>query len=250
MSDTADGDHVGGVETAGAVDTAPAPTVSAALRSRQSGRAFLPTAVPRSVVEELLALARWAPSGSNIQPWRVHALGGEALRALLRDVGTALTSGPPPEQEYQYYASPLPEPYLSRRRANGWALYGHLGIGKGDRAASAAQAMRNFALFDAPVGLFFFIDAALERGSWLDYGMFLQSLMLAARERGLHTCPQAAWLPYHALIRRHCGERDDRTLVCGMALGYLDAAARVNGFRTPRLPVESFFTAHGFGDAP
>ena len=123
-----------------------------------------------------------------------------------------------------------------------------LRIGKGDRTASAAQALRNFRFFDAPVGLFFFIDAALAKGSWLDYGMFLQSFMLAARERGLHTCPQAAWLPYHALVRHHCGLQAERTLVCGMALGYLDASAHVNGFRTPRLPVDTFFTAHGFGE--
>jgi len=250
MSEPSDRHDPQGPDAPGTVETAPAGTVSAALRSRQSARAFLDTPVPEATVVELLELARWSPSGSNIQPWRVHALTGEPLRALLREVGTALVSGPPPAQEYQYYASPLPEPYLGRRRANGWGLYGHLGIGKGDRAASAAQAMRNFAFFDAPVGLFFFIDAALERGSWLDYGMFLQSLMLAARERGLHTCPQAAWLPYHALVRRHCGEGEDRTLVCGMALGHLDATAHVNGFRTPRMPVESFFSAHGFSETP
>ena len=227
----------------------PALSVSAALRSRQSGRAFLDTPVPLTTLTELLELARWSPSGSNIQPWQVHALTDAPLRALLAEVNQAMITAPPPEQEYAYYASPLPEPYLSRRRENGWGLYGHLGIGKGDRAASAAQALRNFVFFDAPVGLFFFIDAGLARGSWLDYGMFLQSFMLAAREKGLHTCPQAAWLPYHALVRQHCGVGTDRTLVCGMALGHLDEAAQVNGFRTPRLPVDSFFTAHGFGDS-
>ena len=227
-----------------------ATSVSQALLTRQSGRAFLDTPVPLATVRELLDLARWAPSGSNIQPWQVQALAGAPLQALVDAVLAAATSSPPPAQEYDYYANPLPEPYLGRRRENGWGLYGHLGIGKGDRTASAAQALRNFRFFDAPVGLFFFIDAALAKGSWLDYGMFLQSFMLAARERGLHTCPQAAWLPYHALVRHHCGLQAERTLVCGMALGYLDASAHVNGFRTPRLPVDTFFTAHGFGEPP
>ena len=228
---------------------APAVSVTEALRTRQSGRAFLTTPVPLTTVTELLDIARWAPSGSNIQPWRVHALTGAPLRAVVAETLRMATRGEAPEQEYLYYANPLPEPYLGRRRANGWGLYGHLGIGKGDRTASAAQSLRNFELFGAPVGLFFFIDARLEKGSWVDYGMFLQSFMLAARERGLHTCPQAAWLPYHDLARRHCGMDAGWTLVCGMALGYLNPAAHVNGFRTPRLPVDSFFTADGFGES-
>lgn len=226
--------------------TAPAVTVSEALRTRQSARAFLPTPVPLATITELLELARWAPSGSNIQPWRVHALSGSALQAVVDETLGMAMQGQAPEQEYLYYASPLPEPYLSRRRANGWGLYGHLGIGKGDRAASATQALRNFAFFGAPVGLFFFIDAGLAQGSWLDYGMFVQSFMLAARERGLHTCPQAAWLPYHELARRHCGVDTGWTLVCGMGLGHLDPAEHVNGFRTPRLPTSDFLSSSGF----
>lgn len=229
--------------------TTPAVSVSEALRTRQSGRAFLPTPVPLSTVIELLELARWAPSGSNIQPWRVHALTGAPLQAVVDETLAMAMAGQSPEQEYLYYASPLPEPYLSRRRSNGWSLYGHLGIGKGDRAASANQALRNFAFFGAPTALFFFIDAKLAQGSWVDYGMFLQSFMLAARERGLHTCPQAAWLPYHELARRHCGMDATWTLVCGMALGHLDPAELVNAFRTPRLPVSDFLSASGFQEA-
>jgi nitroreductase len=224
----------------------PATSISEALLTRQSARAFLPTPVPLATVTELLDLARWAPSGSNIQPWRAHALAGAPLQAVVDETLAMAMAGQSPEQEYLYYSSPLPEPYLSRRRANGWGLYGHLGIGKGDRAASAKQSLRNFAFFGAPVALFFFIDAGLEKGSWVDYGMFLQSFMLAARERGLHTCPQAAWLPYHELARRHCGLDQQWTLVCGMALGYLDAAEHVNAFRTPRLPAIDFLSASGF----
>ena len=229
--------------------TAPATSISEALRTRQSGRAFLPKPVPLVTVTELLELARWAPSGSNIQPWRVHALTGSPLQAVVDETMAMAQAGQSPEQEYLYYASPLPEPYLSRRRANGWGLYGHLGIAKGDRAASANQALRNFTFFGAPVALFFFIDAGLEKGSWVDYGMFLQSFMLASRERGLHTCPQAAWLPYHELARRHCGLEKDWTLVCGMAVGYLDPAEHVNAFRTPRLPVTDFLSSSGFQEA-
>ena len=222
--------------------------VTQALLTRQSARAFLPTPVPQSEVAALLDLARWAPSGSNIQPWRVHTLTGEPMRALIATVTAAASSDAPlPEQEYLYYARPLPEPYLARRRANGWGLYGHLGIVKGDRVASGREALRNFSFFGAPVGLFFFIDTALAQGSWLDYGTFLQSFMLAARERGLHTCPQAAWLPYHAAIKAHCGVDPQATLVCGMALGHIDPAAHVNAFRTPREPVAAFATYAGFG---
>jgi nitroreductase len=227
----------------------PATSVSEALRTRQSGRAFLATPVPLATVNELLDLARWAPSGSNIQPWRVHALSGAPLQAVVDATMAMAQAGQSPEQEYLYYASPLPEPYLGRRRSNGWGLYGHLGIGKGDRAASASQALRNFTFFGAPIALFFFIDAGLEKGSWVDYGMFLQSFMLAARERGLHTCPQAAWLPYHELARRHCGLDQQWTLVCGMALGHLAATEHVNAYRTPRLPVSDFFSSSGFQEA-
>lgn len=229
--------------------TAPATSVSEALRTRQSARAFLPTPVPLAIVMKLLDQARWAPSGSNIQPWRAHALSGAPLQAVVDETMTMAKAGQVPEQEYLYYANPLPEIYLQRRRANGWGLYGHLSIGKGDRVASTAQALRNFTFFGAPVALFFFIDAGLEKGSWVDYGMFLQSFMLAAREHGLHTCPQAAWLPYHALARRHCGMDKGWTLVCGMALGHLDTTEYVNGFRTPRLPVSDFLSSSGFQDA-
>lgn len=222
-----------------------------ALRTRRSVRAFSGDLVPWPLVRELLDLARQAPSGSNIQPWRVHALTGAPLRALADEVSALVEAGSPDcKPEYTYYANPLPEPYLARRRANGWGLYGLLGIAKGDRAAGQRQAARNFRLFDAPVGLFFFIDSRLAQGSWLDYGMFVQSVMVAARARGLHTCPQAAWLDYHAAVRRHCGMAADQQLVCGMAVGYEDTAAHVNTFRAPRIEVEEFTTAAGFADGP
>jgi nitroreductase len=224
--------------------------VDEAICSRRSVRQFRPDAVPWTDVRALLDVARYAPSGSNTQPWRVHVLTGPPLRALADEVSALVAEGSPDcVPEYVYYANPLPEPYLTRRRANGWGLYGLLGIAKGDRAATERQAARNFQFFDAPVGLFFFIDDCLAQGSWLDYGMFIQSVMIAARGRGLHTCPQAAWLPYHTAVRRHCGMADTQQLVCGMALGYEDTAAHVNTFRAPRVDVEAFTTSAGFGGA-
>jgi nitroreductase len=224
-----------------------------ALRSRGSTRAFLDRPVARETLVRVLDAARWAPSGSNIQPWQVHALSGEPLRRLCADVRHAATT----ERDahawpYQYYPRHWRDPYLARRRACGWGLYGLLGIGRGDRAAAAAHELRNFEFFGAPAGLFFFVDADLELGSWFDYGMFVQSVMLAAREEGLATCPQAAWAPFHRVIRRHLALPDGAgtpTLICGLALGYADPEAPINTFRPAREPVEAFTRFHGFGDA-
>jgi nitroreductase len=149
---------------------------------------------------------------------------------------------------YHYYPRQWREPYLARRRACGWGLYSLLGIAKGDRAAGLAQELRNFSFFDAPVGLFFFIDDDIEPGGWLDYGMFIQSVLLAAQAAGLATCPQAAWAPFHRIVRAAVGAPQSQTLICGMALGYPDPAAAVNRFRPERLSVGEFTAWHGFGD--
>jgi nitroreductase len=219
-----------------------------ALRSRGSTRAFLDHPVPLDALHRMLDAARWAPSGSNIQPWHVHAVAGEALRRICDDVRrAALTERDAHPWPYQYYPVNWRDPYLARRRACGWGLYTLLGIARGDRAAGTAQELKNFQFFGAPAGLFFFVDADLEIGSWLDYGMFVQSVMLAAREEGLHTCPQAAWAPFHRVIRRRLGVPESRTLICGLALGYADPDAPVNTFRPAREAVESFASFHGFG---
>lgn len=219
-----------------------------ALRSRGSTRAFLDRAVHLDALHRMLDAARWAPSGSNIQPWHVHAVAGEPLRRLCEDVRhAALTERHAHSWPYQYYPVDWREPYLARRRACGWGLYTLLGIARGDRAAATAQELKNFEFFGAPAGLFFFVDADLEIGSWFDYGMFVQSVMLAAREEGLHTCPQAAWAPFHRVIRRHLAVPEQCTLICGLAIGYADPSAPVNAFRPEREPVESFTTFHGFG---
>jgi nitroreductase len=224
--------------------------VSEAIRSRTAVRAFLPTPVPATIISDMLDAARFAPSGSNMQPWQVVVCQGPVKLQLSEEVvGSLLAGSPGQDAEYQYYPHPVPEPFLTRRRACGWGLYGALGIARGERERIVQQEARNFRFFDAPVGLFFFIDRALERGSWIDYGMFVQNVMLMARQHGLHTCPQAAWPPYHRIVRRHLGVPDSAVLVCGMSLGFADPGAVVNSFRPERLPVSAFTRFIGFGDA-
>ncbi len=221
-----------------------------ALRARGSTRAFSDRPVSAADVRRILDAARWAPSGSNIQPWQVHAVAGDARDRLCADV-TAAAAGDRTAYSwpYQYYPVDWRDPYLARRRACGWGLYGLLGIGRGDRAAATAHELRNYALFDAPVGLFFFIDPDLQPGSWLDYGMFVQSVLLAAQSLGLATCPQAAWAPFHSIVRRHLGVPDGPVLICGAALGHADGNATINRYRPERLAVDEFATLHGFGEA-
>lgn len=217
-------------------------TVEEAITGRQSIRAFLTKPVPRPLIERVLAIASRAPSGTNAQPWRVWVLEGEAKESLSRDLYDRFMRGEPAHYDYFYYLREWREPYLARRRVTGWGLYGLLGIAKGDREATKAQHARNFLFFDAPVGLIFTIDRDLGLGAWLDYGMFLQSIMIAAREVELETCPQAAFCQYHQVIEKRLGIPPDQILVCGMALGYADPDAKVNRFRTEREPVSAFTT--------
>jgi nitroreductase len=219
----------------------PAPDVFAAARTRRSIRAYKPDVVPAEIVREIVALGRHAPSGSNIQPWRVHVMTG----ATLRRVGTAikrafLDEEPGHKRDYDYYTDPIFEPYLARRRQCGWGLYGLLGIGRGDREKSKAYRATNYDFFGAPVGLVFTIDRKLEKGSWLDYGMFLQTLMLAARARGLHTCPEAAIASYPDVVRRELGITADWVVICGMALGYAESGALINTYQPPRIGVDEY----------
>ena len=219
---------------------APAATAADAITSRKSIRRFLPDPVSRDTVERLLAVASRAPSGTNIQPWRVYVVAGEAKEKLSAAILEVYEAGGENEREYNYYPLKFTEPYLSRRRKIGWDLYGLLGIEKGDKDKMHAQHGRHFLFFDAPVGLFFTIDRALQIGSWFDYGMFLQNIMVAARGEGLHTCPQAAFANYHAVIREQLGIPGDELVICGMSLGYADHAAPENALVTEREPVENF----------
>lgn len=217
--------------------------VDAAITSRRSIRAFLPTSIPRETVEDLLRVASRAPSGTNLQPWQVHVLTGAALKRL-SDRILAIHDDPAElarhEREYDYYPKAWTEPYLDRRRKVGWDLYGLLGIEKTDKARMHAQHGRNYRFFGAPVGLIFTLDRVLQIGSWLDYGMFLQNLMVAARARGLDTCPQAAFAQFHRVIAEELGLGPEQMVVCGMALGHADPAAVENTLVTERAPVSEF----------
>ena len=215
-------------------------TVEQAIVGRQSIRAFLPTPVPRELIEKILGIAGRAPSGSNIQPWKVVVLTGAAKMALSAELMALHEAGYDGEWDYQYYSDVWREPYLERRRRTGWGLYGTLGIKKGDREATRAQQGRNVLFFDAPVGLIFTIDRDLARGSWIDYGMFLQSIMVAARSFGLETCAQAAFCTYAKPISKRLAIPESEMVVCGMALGYADPAAPVNTFRTERMALDQF----------
>ncbi len=223
--------------------------VDAAIASRMSVRAFTDQPVDRGVIEQILQIASRAPSGTNCQPWRVYVLQGASRSSLVDKVCTvhdAMRSNPALAseyaEEYDYYPEKWVSPYIDRRRENGWGLYGLLGIGKGDRDKMHAQQQRNYQFFDAPVGMMFTIDRVLGRGSLLDYGGFLQNIMLSARGHGLHTCPQAAWNGFAKIILPHIGAGPDEMLVCGMALGYADESAVVNTFHTPRVSAGEFTT--------
>ncbi len=229
----------------------PENAAEAAILSRRSVRGFLPDPVPREVVEHLLDVAARAPSGTNMQPWRVLALAGAALDAFTADLVAAWQAslaggGEPDGPEHDYYPSPLFEPYIGRRRKIGWDLYGLLGIARGERDKARVHVERNLRFFGAPVGLLLLADRRLEIGSWLDLGMFLQSLAIAARARGLDTCPMAVFAEHPRAIRRLVGVSEQDHVVCGMAIGHEDRSAPANALRTKRVPAASFAEFRGF----
>lgn len=227
-------------------DRDPQPTdiaefVDEAILTRRSVRAFLPDPVDEELIREILALGSRAPSGTNMQPWKAYVTRGAVKERVSRAI---LDSGLRAEKiawdEYKYYPDKFFEPYLQRRRTVGFALYDALGIQRREVERMRAQHDRNFVFFDAPVGIICTIDRQLNQGSWIDHGMFLQTLMLAARARGLHTCPQAAFAPYHRQIRPILGIPDEEIVVCGIALGYEDTSKPENGFRTERAPLDEW----------
>lgn len=218
-----------------------------AIVSRRSIRAFMPTQVPREEVHAILDVARHAASGMNTQPWRVHVLTGNAKERLSAAIATADNDGEASTaltEPYHYYPLEWVSPYVDRRRKVGWDLYGLLGIAKGDKARMHAQHGRNYRFFDAPVGLIFTVDRVMQAGSLMDYGMFLQSVMVAARARGLDTCPQVAFTKFHQIIHAELGIPDTHMVVCGMSLGHADPARIENTLVTERESVESFTTYH------
>ena len=217
--------------------------VDAAITSRRSIRAFLDKPVEREDIARILDVAARAPSGTNTQPWKVHVLTGAARERLSNAI---LAVNADPEQarahaeEYPYYPREWVSPYIDRRRKVGWDLYSLLGLTRDNKAGMAAQHARNYAFFDAPVGLIFTIDRIMEQGSWLDYGMFLQNIMVAARARGLDTCPQAAFTQYHRIIADQLALPEHEMVVCGMALGWADPAKIENTLLTEREPSSGF----------
>jgi nitroreductase len=221
--------------------------VLAAITSRRSVRRFLPTEVPRAVIAAILDAAARAPSGTNMQPWRGYVLVGPERDALCAAVQAVFDAEEPGHRhEVQYYPDEFFEPYLSRRRKVGWDLYGRLGIARGEASKMRAQHRRNFQFFDAPVGLVFSIHRGLATGSWLDYGMFLENVMIAARAYGLDTCAQAAWTHYHKVMRPVLGLAPEEVVVCGMALGHADPDAPENRLVTERVESDQFMAWRGF----
>jgi nitroreductase len=217
--------------------------VDAAITTRRSLRAFLPTPVAQEDIVQILQVAGRAPSGTNTQPWKVYVLQGEAKQQLSSAILAAHNDPEEARQhkeEYAYYPSEWISPYIDRRRKVGWDLYALLGLTRDNKAGMAAQHGKNYDFFGAPVGLIFTIDRIMEQGSWLDYGMFLQSIMVAARARGLDTCPQAAFTQYHRIIAAQLALPQNETVVCGMALGVADLSKIENSLITERMAIEEF----------
>ena len=215
------------------------------VRARRSIRAFRPDPVAPEVVHELLELAARAPSGTNVQPWKVHVIAGEIRERLSREVLAHRDSDPADADAEFPRTGKRKEPYISRMRTLGKDMYSRIGIPRGDQAASWAQWGRNYSFFDAPVGLIFTIDKELDAMSFLDIGMFMQTFMLAAKDRGLDTCAQGAWNMFWTATRRVLAIPDEDYIIAGMALGYADEQAAVNGVVAEREPLASFATFHG-----
>lgn len=218
-----------------------------AILTRRSIRAFLPTPVPRETVEEILTLASRSPSGSNIQPWKVRVLMGDVRKQVSAAIQAAIDKDGEEKhrREWNYYPVNWREPFLGRRRKIGWDLYGLMGIRKGDFEGTNRQRRRNYDFFDAPVGLIFTLDEDLEIGSWLDLGIYIGAVMIAARGMGLDTCPQAALANFHDVLRAELAIPQNEVVVCGMALGHADPEAPENRLVTERAPASEFATFHG-----
>ncbi|MEH2470080.1 nitroreductase [Nitrobacteraceae bacterium AZCC 2161] len=231
--------NAGGRETREVVDST--------IKRRFASRSFTSRPVPRQMVADILDVARFAPSGANIQPWRVYVVGGakkdEISRALLKAHEEARDRH---SSEYQYYASPLPEPYASRRDQFGRLFYGSLGIQQSDTVGRARQTSKNYAFFGAPVGLIIAIDRRLQVGSWLDLGMFIQNVMIAAGARDLQTCPQETFSKYHALLRTLLPIPPEEMVVCGMSIGFAEDESVSAGSLMPKAAVGEFAQFVGF----
>jgi len=221
--------------------------VEEAILSRRSIRAFTDQPVSLEKIEKVLSISQRSPSGTNTQPWHAYVCTGRIRDAIIKDVCKLFDDGQAQSySKYDYYPDKWNESHTARRRKIGWDLYGLVGIQKGDRERTAIQAKRNYCFFDAPIGIFFTTDAYLGRGSWSDVGLYMQTVMLAARGEGLHTCPQAAWITFQEPIFKHLQIPEDQVLVSGMALGYEDTSAIENTLKSEREELENVVHYRGF----
>jgi len=220
-----------------------AKTVSDAIATRKTVRAFRPDPVARATIEEILTLAMRAPSGGNLQPWRVYVLLGAARDALVRRVAEVRKDHPMGSApEYHVYPPKLSEPYRTRRFRIGEAMYATMGIPREDKMARLRFFSGNWDFFGAPVGLIFTMDRQMQEGQWADLGMFMENIMLLAREKGLHTCPQEAWAVFHQTIRDYLSVPEGEMIFCGMAIGTADETAPVNALTSERAPLSEIAT--------
>jgi nitroreductase len=225
----------------------PAPTVSAAVASRRSIRAFSNRPVDGALVRRLLDAARQSPSGGNVQPWHITVLAGvalEELKRIMRAKPSAFINSPE-GAGYDIYPKNLTEPYRTRRYRCGEMMYETMGIARTDKAGRLAFIDGNFMFWNAPVGMFFSLGRQMGPPQWSDLGMYIQSLMLLAREAGLHSCPQEAWTNWHGTVGQFIRLPPDRMLFCGLALGYADESHPVNRLRTERAPLEEIVEFRG-----
>jgi nitroreductase len=220
--------------------------VFTAIRDRRSYRAFLEKPVTLEQIHQILDVARFAPSGKNTQPWHVVAVTGDIITQIGDAIVTTREANIPENPDYQYYPTTWIEPYDTRRKICGYALYSAVNIDRHDMASRKIQWYKNYYFFGAPVGLLFFLDNILEKGSWVDMGIFVENVMLAARGLGLETCPQASFAEYPDIVRQIVDVPKEKSLMCGMSLGYADYQHPINNYRTERAPVEKFTKFVGF----
>ena len=220
--------------------------VSDAINTRITTRAFLDRPVPGEVLRRILETAKRAPSGGNLQPWHVWVLAGEPMvrfKALIKEKVAVSPRGE--GTEYNIYPAELKEPYKARRFKCGEDMYATINVSREDKFGRLMNFARNFEFFGAPAAFFFAIDRQMQQGQWADLGMFMQSIMLLAREEGLHTCPQEAWAIWHKTVGEYLSIPAELMLFCGMGIGFIDGAHPINRLRTDRAPLDEFATLVG-----
>lgn len=224
-------------------------TIAKAIQDRRSARAFLNRPVPLELVREIIEAARHTASSSNMQPWHLSVMAGTDLEELRAKVRQSLAANPAAEgSEYKIYAANLKDPYNQRRIKCAEDLYATIGITRENKMARLMQFAKNFDFFGAPVGIILSIDRSMEPGQWADVGMFLQSILLLAQERGLSTCPQAAWAAMHKTVRAHLNLREELMVFCGLSLGYADPSQPINGLVTERAALAEVAEFRGFDE--